>query len=269
MAERSASQGAAHLARLATRSRLRPLARALVPRRGRDALRAMKRRALMLAYRGNRVGCPCCGGRWRRFMPSWNRPNAICPGCAAQERHRALWLFLEARHSELFTHPMSLLHFAPEPVFRRRLKAVPTLRYTTADLSSPEADEHFDITSIPHPDGSFDAIICSHVLEHVEDDRRALRELHRILAPAGWAIVMVPVDREREQTYEDPAIGDPADRKREFWQEDHVRLYGRDFPDRLREAGFTVTLDSYVADLGAALLERHGASAMPVPVCRK
>ena len=146
---------------------------------------------------------------------------------------------------------------------------MPTLRYITADLSSPEADEHFDITSIPHPDDSFDSIICSHVLEHVADDRTAIQELHRVLAPHGWAIVMVPVDQSRELTYEDPSIVDPADRKREFWQEDHVRLYGRDFPERLRDAGFDVTLDPYVAELGVEALERYGASAMPVPVCRK
>jgi len=263
------TQRLAHGARRIARSRLRPLARALVPRRGRAALRALKRRALMLAYRGDSVECPCCGGRWRRFMPSWNRPNAICPGCAAQERHRALWLFLEARRPELFERPMSLLHFAPEPVFQQRFRAVPTLNYTSADLGSPEADEHFDITSIPHPDASFDSIICSHVLEHVDDDRRAMSELHRILRPGGWAIVIVPFDSSRNETYEDSAITSTEDRKREFWQEDHVRLYGTDFPDRLREAGFEVTLDDYVAGLGDEVLRRHGASAAAVPVCLK
>jgi SAM-dependent methyltransferase len=235
----------------------------------RDALRTAKRRVLMLVYRGRAVECPCCGGRWRRFMPSWNRPNAICPGCAAQERHRALWLFLRERRPELFLDEMSLLHFAPEPAFAQLFRARPNLAYTSADLSSPDADEHFDITAIPHPDGSFDSIICSHVLEHVEDDRAAIAELHRVLRPGGWAIVMVPSDPARETTYEDPSVVSEADRKREFWQEDHVRLYGRDFPDRLREAGFDVELDGYLTALDPALLSRYGASAAAIPLCTK
>ena len=265
---RSLPERATEAARRVARSRARPIARALVPRRGRDALRALRKRAQKLAYRGDRVECPCCESRWRRFLPSWNRPNAICPECRSHERHRGLWLFLKHRHPELFTDELSLLHFAPEDCFKRPFGSLPRLRWTTADLDAPDAMEHFDITAIPHPDGCFDAIICSHVLEHVTDDRRAMSELARILKPDGWAIVMVPLDAGRAATYEDPAVLDPADRKREFWQEDHVRLYGRDFPERLRAAGFEVHADRFLAELEPALRQRFVTGADEIFVCR-
>ena len=154
-----------------------------------------------------------------------------------------------------------MLHFAPERALGGALAAAPGIRYVSADLHAPEAMEHFDITDIPHPDGSFDAILCIHVLEHVEDDRKAMRELRRILGPDGFAIVLVPLDLSRPETYEDPAITDPVDRERQFWQADHLRLYGADFPDRLREAGFDVTVDPWVRGLDPALIKRHGLFA--------
>jgi SAM-dependent methyltransferase len=164
---------------------------------------------------------------------------------------------------------MSLLHLAPEHSIERLLRGLPQLAYTTADIASPLADERFDITAIPRADESFDAIICSHVLEHVDDDRAAMRELRRVLRPGGWAIVMVPVDDTRAETYEDPTITEPAERRRAFHQEDHVRVYGRDFPERLRAAGFEVTLDDFAFRLDAAARRRYGASAAPIPVCRR
>jgi SAM-dependent methyltransferase len=130
--------------------------------------------------------------------------------------------------------------------------------------------EHFDLTDVPHPDDSFDAILCSHVLEHVPDDRRAMRELRRILRPGGWAIVQVPIDYTRAGTHEDPAIESPEDREREYWQSDHLRLYGNDFPDRLREAGFDVTVDSYLRDLPEPEINRYGLISLEdIYVCRK
>jgi SAM-dependent methyltransferase len=191
-------------------------------------------------------------------MPSWNRPGAICPGCGAQERHRAVWLYLRARRPELFSEALSVLHFAPEESFQRRLSALTKLRYVTADLELPHASEHFDIVRIPYPDDSFDVILCVHVLEHVEEDRRAMRELARVLKPDGWALILVPMDEDRAETYEDAAITAPRERERAFWQHDHVRLYGRDFPERLREEGFRVTVDPYVRDLDQETVARHG-----------
>ncbi len=187
------------------------------------------------------------------------RANVICPRCESHDRHRAIWLYLKHR-TDLFESPLAVLHFAPEAFFQERLRAQRNLDYLSADLDSPLAMRHFDITDIPFPDRSFDVILCSHVLEHVDDDRRAMGELLRILRPGGWALVLVPIDYRREETYDDPAITAPEDREREFWQDDHVRLYGRDFAARLREAGFQVEVDPYIIQLDAAVRKLHGLS---------
>ena len=135
----------------------------------------------------------------------------------------------------------SLLHFASEWCVERRLRPRVGAGYVSADLEPGKADRVLDVTHLAIDDAAFDAIICSHVLEHVDDDAVAMRELRRVLAPGGWAIVMVPLDLEREQTYEDPSKVTPAEREAAFWQDDHVRLYGRDLPLRLAAAGFDVT----------------------------
>lgn len=266
---RSIPEHATNIGRRIARSRLRPIARALVPRSGRDRLRTLRKRVYQLVYHGNRVQCPCCERTWRRFQPSWNRPNAICPECNSHERHRGLWLFLDQRHPELLTDPIELLHFAPEECFRRRFEGLPQLRWTTADLDAPEAMEHFDIAAIPHPENRFDAIICSHVLEHVDDDGQAIRELHRVLRPGGWAILMVPMDATAPTTYEDPSIVTPAARKRAFRQEDHVRLYGWDFIDRVRAGGFDVVPDPFLVELEPAIKGRFATSQDPIFVATK
>jgi SAM-dependent methyltransferase len=140
------------------------------------------------------------------------------------------------------------------------LAPLPNLRYTRADLDHPLA-EHVDITDIQFPDDSFDVIICNHVLEHVPDDRRAMREVYRVLAPGGWAILQVPIDRAMERTLEDPAIVAPEDRLRVYGDEDHRRLYGRDYVERLEDAGFEVRQDHFVSELSPTIIERCGLDA--------
>jgi predicted SAM-dependent methyltransferase len=216
---------------------------------------AVWRRVQMARNRGDEVLCPVCGRRFARFKDDWNRPNALCWRCGSHERHRAQWLLLE-RRPELLRAALSLLHFAPEWALRRRLQRVGGLRYVTADLDQPGVDVLLDITAIDLPDASFDAVICSHVLEHVEDDAAAMLELRRITAPGGWCLVMVPLDEDRESTYEDPAIVTPEDRERAFWQRDHVRLYAPDIADRLGAAGFEVELIRPVQEFGAQTVAR-------------
>ena len=133
-----------------------------------------------------------------------------------------------------------MLHVAPEAIFEGLLRMQLGKNYLTADLYNPSAMVKMDITDIRYPDESFDVIYCSHVLEHVPDDKKAMREFRRVLKPSGWAMLLVPI--VCEQTFEDPSITDPAKRAKLFGQEDHVRNYGRDYVDRLREAGFEVTV---------------------------
>jgi len=131
------------------------------------------------------------------------------------------------------------------------------LIYKISDLRSTKADQKIDITSIPMSDESVDIIVCNHVLEHVMDDRKALRELHRVLKPGGWAIINVPVDYAREQTYEDPKITTDKQRKIHFGQADHVRVYGRDYTQRLAESGLKVKEIDYARELGRESAERY------------
>lgn len=196
-----------------------------------------------LFYSGSGKFCPICGRSFRRFLTQKEagRSDAVCPYCNSLERHRFAWLFI-GRNTDIFNLAgKSFLHIAPEdcfiPAFRRSLESG---SYITADLHDSRADVKMDITDIEYPEGSFDALMCSHVLEHVENDRKALSEFYRILKKGGWAILMVPV--ELEETFEDPAVTDPEKRKEVFGQEDHVRIYGRDFKDRVARAGFATEI---------------------------
>jgi len=208
----------------------------------------------MRRLRGDAVECPCCGRAFARFADDWNRAAAICPRCGSHERHRLLRLWLASR-GELRGR---LLHFAPEYCISGWLATRPELDgYVTSDFGGRGADLQLDMTALDLPDASFDIVIASHVLEHIVDERAAVDELARVLKPGGRAIVMVPVDLGRADTYEDPGITTPADRERAYRQDDHVRLYGADAAARLSRPGLAFTADRYAVELGAAARERH------------
>ena len=219
----------------------------------------LRRRVDMVRHRGNAVGCPLCGGRFDRFKDAWNRPNALCWRCGSHERHRAQWL-LFTTHPELLRAPRSLLHFAPEWTMRERIAPIAAergIRYVTADLDPAGVDLRLDLTALDLPDDAFEAVICSHVLEHIPDDAAAMRELRRVTAPGGWCLVMVPLDVTRTETYEDPGVTTPEERRREFLQDDHVRLYAPDIAERLAAAGFAVEIVR-PEDLGPDAVRRAG-----------
>jgi SAM-dependent methyltransferase len=203
-------------------------------------LRNVRGCALRLACQGTGRYCPVCGKSSRRFCSYGVTPrkDALCVYCQSVERHRFLWLYLQRRTDLFDGSPKKMLHVAPELCFEPRLGKLLGAGYLTADLVDPLAMVKMDVTSIGYPDRSFDVICCSHVLEHVPDDRKAMREFRRVLADDGWAILLVPITSDR--TFEDPAITEPSERRNVFGQEDHVRRYGPDYADRLREAGFTV-----------------------------
>jgi SAM-dependent methyltransferase len=192
-------------------------------------------------YYGNERYCPACGNSSSRFNPYGivPREDAQCPHCGSLERHRLLWLFLK-KNSDLFAEKPKMLHVAPESflesIFMKQLGS----NYLTADLFNPDAMVKMDICDIQYPENSFDAIYCSHVLEHVPDDKKAMREFCRVLKTEGWAILNVPITREK--TFEDPSIVDPKLRLKAFGQEDHVRCYGQDYVERLRDSGFNVEI---------------------------
>jgi SAM-dependent methyltransferase len=185
--------------------------------------------------RGEGRECLCCGGRFRRMsrrrISGW---GGMCPRCRSHPRHRAIALLLGRGDLP----GRRLLHFAPEPLFDPVFARLPAVDRVTADLHAP-ADLRLDISDMDLPDSSFDLILCSHVLEHVPDDRAAMRELRRVLTAGGLSLILVPY-RPAVTTYEDPSITSPLARMVAFGQQDHVRIYGKDLPDRLREAGFEV-----------------------------
>lgn len=209
-----------------------------------------------LFYRGQRVFCPCCGREYDRFMPYGGREQCLCPGCRSFERHRLMWLYIQ-RRTRLLEAPHRVLHVAPEYAIQKNLRRRNNLEmYRSVDLCSLLALDHADVTNLPYEAASFTAILCSHVLEHVEADRAAMRELYRVMKPGGWAYLQVPVDMDRADTYEDPSITEPEARERAFGHPDHVRVYGRDYLDRLEDAGFDPHVDSFARELSETTVER-------------
>jgi SAM-dependent methyltransferase len=221
-------------------------------------------------YRGDQVECACCGRAHSRFLPTGNpkRP-ASCPSCDSRERQRLLTLYLRDR-TNLYRDQLKILHVAPEDCIAPELSRLRNLDYVSADLASSAAMVRMDVTNIQFPDHAFDVILCSHVLEHVPDDSRAMREFYRVLRPGGWALLQVPIDYSQAVTREDPSVTDPRERERLFGQWDHVRAYGSDYPQRLREAGFAVEVVPYSTILGADAIRRFGLDPLEcIHLCRR
>ena len=198
-----------------------------------------------LLYKGNNVECPVCERSFSKFLSYGSdvahRENVLCPYDLTLERHRLMWLYLRDETDFFTAEKLNVLHIAPEQCFHKKFKEQKNLNYLTGDLVSPIADLHFDLHSIPLENDRFDVVFCNHVMEHVDDAIQCMKELHRVMKPGGWGIMQVPQDFSRDETLEDPAIQSPEDREKYYWQKDHVRLFGRDYPRWLEKAGFSVT----------------------------
>ncbi len=215
---------------------------------------------ISLFYRGNKVECTVCKKTFKKFMPygygNANKSNRLCPNCLSLERHRLLWVYLHEK-TNLFTEKLDVLHMAPEQPFIKRFKKLENIKYTTADLFSPIADVKTDIRNMSFKNKSFDVFICNHVMEHIDQEQKALKEVKRILKPGGWAILQVPIDYSLEKTYEDSSIKNPKDREKHFGQYDHVRKYGSDYSERLKKAGFKVIEDNFVKKFSETEIKRY------------
>lgn len=207
---------------------------------------------------GSRRVCSICGWKGRKFEPFGveRRPDAACPECGSKERHRLLWEYLSEECSCISS--AKVLYFAPVDGLEQQLREIESTTVTTTDLLQEDVDVRADITDLPFDDRDFDLIICSHVLEHVPDDDVAIKELYRVLTEDGKAIVLVPQDRERSDTYEDPEITTAQGRAEAFGQSDHVRWYGRDVEDILCPSGFRVSTIDYVEQLDDDYVNTYG-----------
>ncbi|HEX8546689.1 MAG TPA: class I SAM-dependent methyltransferase [Cytophagaceae bacterium] len=243
-----------------------------VPRKYLQIISPLALKFLALFYAGNKVQCPISGRTYSKFLPYGRnpaRPNALCPDSLSLERHRLMWLYLKEK-TNFFTANLKVLHVAPEHCFLQRFEAMKNLDYVTADIESPLAKIKMDIHDIPFPDNTFDVAFCNHVMEHVRDDIRATSELHRVLKPGGWAIIQSPLDLTRDVTFEDNTITSPSEREKIFGQNDHVRVYGKDYGRRLEKGGFQVIEDDYVKKLDKSIVERYALpSAEIIYLCRK
>ncbi|OUS03427.1 SAM-dependent methyltransferase [Flavobacteriales bacterium 33_180_T64] len=220
---------------------------------------------LAFFLRGNTFTDPIDGKSFKSFLPYGygnQRSNVLSPSTLSLERHRLLWLYLKSE-TNFFSKDtesssaLRVLHFAPEQCFLKRFKKLKHLHYTTTDLESPIADVKADICNLPFEDNSYDVILCNHVLEHIPDDTKAMQELHRVLKPNGMAILQIPQDLSREHTFEDDSITDKKERAKIFGQYDHVRVYGRDYFDKLRSIGFKVEEIDYTSKFSEAQIEKY------------
>lgn len=211
--------------------------------------------------RGDKVACPICQGRFRKFLPYGRfkaRQNALCPNCLSLERHRLIWLFLR-QETTFFTQKHAVLHIAPEACFIRRFEKIHKDQYVTADLESPLAKVKMDIHKMPFADNLFDVVLCNHVLEHVDDDLQALREIARVLRPGGFAILQVPFFHPvPDETFSDPTLSDRKARERLFGQDDHVRRYGKDYPKRIEAAGLQAAENNFADTFSPEQRQRFG-----------
>lgn len=224
-----------------------------------------------LYLRGNTFTDPIDGKSYRKFLPygyDVQRENVLAPGTLSLERHRLLWLYLKT--TDFFRVPKKVLHVAPEQCFYKLFRKQQNLEYLTTDLFSPLADVKADICDLPFESNSYDLIFCNHVLEHIVDDTKAMQELYRVLKPGGVGIFQIPQDLNRETTYEDFSITLPEERKKHFGQYDHVRIYGKDYFDKLRNIGFHVNELKAEEIASTYEIEKYCLSASEIlPICNK
>jgi len=199
-------------------------------------------------YKGNNVLCPICEFKFKKFFPYGRqiRENALCPNCLSLERHRLLFLFLKNK-TNLFNKKIDLLHIAPEQCFIKTFNNSNNINYVTGDLYSPLAKIKMDIHKMPFQDNSFDVILCNHVLEHVDNDKKAMKEINRVMKKDGFAILQVPFYNPiPDKTLEDKSIKSPSEREKLYGQADHKRKYGKDYEKRIISQGMKVNKSKFI-----------------------
>ncbi len=232
-----------------------------VPRKYLQLFTGIGLKTLGVFYAGNKVECPICGHHYRKFLPYGRinpRQNALCPHCLSLERHRLIWVYLKEK-TNFFSKKLDVLHIAPEPCFMKPFEKQHAEKYITADIESPLAKVKMDIHEIPFPENHFDVVLCNHVLEHVDDDIKAMSEIYRVLKPGGYAVMQVPFFAPvPDVTVEDLSIINPREREKAFGQSDHVRKFGKDYPQRIAHSGLKPEASHFAHELEEEKVFRFG-----------
>jgi SAM-dependent methyltransferase len=234
--------------------------------------KAVPKKSSSSSVQAGKYICPACGTRVSSFnrlpdlyqqkqdevgyihpifqMETINRLAYSCPNCKASDRERLYALYFKNIYKQPHAK-FKLLDIAPAKPLQKFIKShFPEMEYRSADLMMEDVDDKVDITNMNiYDDNSFDFFICSHVLEHIEDDKKAMKELFRILKPGGKGIAMVPILLSLTEDYENPEVKTEDERWKHFGQNDHVRMYSKPgFISKLTNAGFNVTqfnIDSF------------------------
>jgi predicted SAM-dependent methyltransferase len=232
-----------------------------IPRKYLQRVSGAGLKVLGIFYSGTNVTCPICESSYRKFLPYGRinpRENALCPNCLSLERHRLIWLYLQEQ-TDFFKSRKDILHIAPEACYINRFEKLHGDKYITADIESPLAKVKMDIHQIPFNENKFDVVLCNHVLEHVRDDIQAMKEIHRVLKPGGFAILQIPFfNPVPDVTFEDASITDKREREKIFGQDDHVRKYGHDYSKRITQSGLRAVEENFVNNLPEEKLKKFG-----------
>ena len=219
--------------------------------------------------------CPICEKSSYVFLPFGINPrdNAMCPHCGSLERHRQIYLYFK-NETNIFKENIKLLHFAPELIFHKIFSESENIDYWPVDLFRNDSNikENVDMQNIPYEDNSFDIIFNSHILEHVPDDKKAIEELYRVIKPQskrGIVVTMVPIDYNLDETFEKEEYNTPELRLKYYGQDDHVRIYGKDFLKRLKSVGFHVEIYKPENLLEKNIIEKYGLLNEEIFICRK
>ena len=255
----------------------------MVPKKYNSEISCLYNYLKSLYFFGFKYRCIFCNGHFRKLLPMGINKNvtndivgggyrfALCPRCHSTDRERLTYWYLTNKTNILSPQKKTkLLHIAPENNLKKVFSNINKIEYIDGDLNPLKAENQMDITDINFEDNYFDFIICNHVLEHVKDDKKAMRELFRVLKPDGEAILQVPIFRTTIKTFEDFSIVLSEEREKYFGQKDHLRIYGKDYKEKLEGEGFKVKLYDIKDELNTKNIRKHGFNENEILyVCRK
>ena len=262
---------------------IKKVVKKIIPKKYHSDVRFLYNHFRALSYFGLKYQCNICNGHFRKLLPIGINNNAtknivgggyrfaLCPRCHSTDRERLIYWYIVHKINILHSQKtVKLLHIAPERNLQKVFKANNKIKYVNGDLNPLIAEKVIDITDINFENNYFDFIICNHVLEHVKDDKKAIRELFRVLKPGGEAILQVPISKYNKKTFEDFLIITPEGRKKRFGQKNHVRIYGKDYKERLKSVGFKLELYDIKKDMNIKNIRKYGLNEEEILyICRK